>query len=186
MRRVVLGAAAALAIPGGIAEAKAPTAQHRRAYERAYHRVAHQLGKRTPGRNIVRWGLAGRRRLTDARVERSIVVLHRELAPAPQAQLNSGGVDHPLFVAGDPPQLDALAQCVERNESGGDPGATNGQYHGIGQWSDSAWAAMGGTKYAPTPLEASKAQQEAVLASESDATLADQQGQYDGCSRELG
>jgi hypothetical protein len=175
MKRVVLGAALALAIPGGVAEAKSPTKTHRHAYERAYHRVVARYGHRAPGRNIDKHGLR-HGALTDARLVRSTRTLRSMVATG-----SHGTAQHPVWTAGVPAQLDALAQCVKAHESGGDPQAVNGQYEGEGQWSPSAWAAMGGTKYAPTPLQASGAQQDAVLASESDATLEDQQGQYDGC-----
>lgn len=176
MRRVVLGAAmAALAIPAS-AEAKAPTKPHRHAYERAYRRVVAHYGHRAPGRNIDKAGLR-HGALTDRRLVRSTRVLRNMVSVG-----QHGTPQSPSWTAGAPAQLDALAQCVEDHESGGDPGAVNGQYEGIGQWSPDAWAAMGGLQYASSPLGASKAQQEAVLGSESDATLADQQGQYDGCS----
>jgi hypothetical protein len=58
---------------------------------------------------------------------------------------------------------------------------TNGQYHGIGQWSPSSWATYGGTKYAADPVNATYEQQLRVLASEGDAGMSNQQGQYDGC-----
>jgi hypothetical protein len=60
-----------------------PTAAHARAYERAYHEVAHKFGRRTPGRNIVKYGLPGGRPLTDARTMASLAVLQRMLAPPP-------------------------------------------------------------------------------------------------------
>lgn len=182
MRRVVLGAAMALVIPA-TADAKAPTTQHRHAYERAYRQVAVRLGTRAPGRNIDRYGLS-HGALTDARLVRSTGVLRRMLAPAPAAALSTPSIPSSSSViaaAGGSSSMDGLAQCVERAESGGDATATNGQYHGVGQWSPSAWAQDGGTRYGPDPLDATKAQQEAVLGSESDATLEQQQGQYDGC-----
>jgi hypothetical protein len=71
--------------------------------------------------------------------------------------------------------------CIIQHESGGNPQATNGQYQGLGQWSPAAWAADGGTRYAPSPSGASAAQQEAVLSNEGAAGMEQQQGQYDGC-----
>jgi Transglycosylase-like domain len=71
--------------------------------------------------------------------------------------------------------------CIIQHESGGNPQATNGQYEGLGQWSPAAWAEDGGTQYAPSPLGASAAEQEAVLNSEGAAGMQQQQGQYDGC-----
>jgi hypothetical protein len=77
--------------------------------------------------------------------------------------------------------ISGLEACIIERESGGDPEATNGQYEGLGQWSPAAWAEDGGTQYAPTPLGASAAEQEAVLSSEGAAGMEQQQGQYDGC-----
>jgi hypothetical protein len=77
--------------------------------------------------------------------------------------------------------ISALEACIIQHESGGNPQATNGQYEGLGQWSPAAWAEDGGTRYAPTPLGASAAVQEAVLSSEGAAGMEQQQGQYDGC-----
>jgi hypothetical protein len=79
------------------------------------------------------------------------------------------------------PSSSGLAACIIQHESGGNPQARNGQYEGLGQWSPAAWAQDGGTRYAPTPLGASAAQQEAVLNSEGAAGMRQQQGQYDGC-----
>jgi Transglycosylase-like domain len=73
-------AAAAAAVPG-LAAAQAPTPAHTRAYEHAYHAVAHQLGARVPGRNIIEDGTpAGA--ASDAETVSSLAVLQRMLAPA--------------------------------------------------------------------------------------------------------
>jgi hypothetical protein len=74
-----------------------------------------------------------------------------------------------------------LEQCIIQHESGGNSQAVNGQYEGIGQWSPTAWAQDGGKRYAQTPLGASAAEQQAVLAGEGAAGMRQQQGQYDGC-----
>jgi hypothetical protein len=79
------------------------------------------------------------------------------------------------------PSGGGLEACIIQHESGGNPQARNGQYEGLGQWSPAAWAQDGGTQYAPSPLGASAAQQEAVLRSEGGAGMRQQQGQYDGC-----
>jgi hypothetical protein len=86
MKRVLYPASIAVlttaaAVPAAAA-AQPPTHAHARAYERAYHRVAHQLGRRVPGRNIVRAGLPGGRRPSDAQTVHSLSVLQRMLAPA--------------------------------------------------------------------------------------------------------
>ncbi len=59
MKRMLLPATAALiTLAPSIAVAKPPTAAHAGAYEHTYHRVAHRLGRRVPGRNIVRDGFS--------------------------------------------------------------------------------------------------------------------------------
>jgi hypothetical protein len=75
------GAAAATSLGG--ATGKPPTPAHARAYERAYAEVARKLGRRAPGRNIVRDGVAPGRSATDAETVASLAVLERMLAPAP-------------------------------------------------------------------------------------------------------
>ncbi|HTU28532.1 MAG TPA: hypothetical protein VMF07_04065 [Solirubrobacteraceae bacterium] len=65
-----------------VAAAKPTTPAHARAYEHAYRRVAHHLGARVPGRNIVRDGLPGGKRPSDAQTVSSLGVLQRMLAPA--------------------------------------------------------------------------------------------------------
>lgn len=82
MKRFMLPAGAALAaIAPAAAVAKAPTPAHSRTYARAYHRVAKQMGRRVPGRNIVKDGVSANRAATDAEVLSSIGVLERMLAP---------------------------------------------------------------------------------------------------------
>jgi hypothetical protein len=75
--------AALVALAPGVAGAKPPSAAHARAYERAYHDVARQLGRRIPGRNIVKDGVAAHRPASDAETVSSLSVLQRMLAPAP-------------------------------------------------------------------------------------------------------
>ena len=100
MKRLILPAGLALAAAaapptagaapvGGRGGPQAPTQAHTRAYERAYHRVAHQLGRRTPGRNIVKDGVAKGRPATDAEVVSSLTVLQRMLAAAMQPATTS-------------------------------------------------------------------------------------------------
>lgn len=86
MKRLILPASAMLAaaLPAA-AHAKPPTAAHVHAYERAYHKVVRLLGRRAPGRNIVKHGIARHKRATDAQTLASLAVLERMVAPAPQA-----------------------------------------------------------------------------------------------------
>ena len=86
MKRILYPASIAVlttaaAVPA-VAAARPTTHVHARAYEQAYHRVAHQLGARVPGRNIVSDGLPDGHRPSDAQTVSSIGVLRRMLAPA--------------------------------------------------------------------------------------------------------
>jgi len=80
-RTTVAAAAAALALPAAATAAVPSKTVHR--YKKDYHAVAHKFGKRAPGRNIVKWGLAGGKRASAPDVRRSIDVLERMLHPAP-------------------------------------------------------------------------------------------------------
>src|SRR4051794_23823 len=80
---VTPGVAAAAIKLDGAGAVKAPTAAHARAYEHAYAAVARKLGRRRPGRNIIKDGLPGGRLATDAQTVASLAVLRRMLAPAP-------------------------------------------------------------------------------------------------------
>jgi hypothetical protein len=91
MNGLILPASLALAAvaPGAHApkvsashEANPPTPAHARAYERVYARVARELGRRAPGRNIVKDGFAPHQPATDAETVASTTVLERMLAPA--------------------------------------------------------------------------------------------------------
>lgn len=79
------------------------------------------------------------------------------------------------------PQVSAHAACIIRKESGGNPNAVSGIYSGIGQWEQGRWESDGGLRYAPTPTQATYAQQVKVLVGEGNAGMSQQQGQYDGC-----
>ena len=83
MKRLILpaGALLAAAVPA-IADAKPPTAAHARAYERAYDHVARVFGRRAPGRNIIKQGVAPHKPASDAQTVASLVVLERMVAPA--------------------------------------------------------------------------------------------------------
>ncbi len=83
MKRMLLPVSAALiTLTPAVAAAKPPTAAHARAYEHTYHRVMRRLGRRVPGRNIVRDGFAARRAATDAETVTSLHVLERMLTAA--------------------------------------------------------------------------------------------------------
>ena len=90
MKRMMLPTMAALiTLTPAVAAANPPSAGHARAYEHTYHRVAHQLGRRVPGRNIVRDGFAAHQAATDAETVASLGVLERMLAPAGPASSTS-------------------------------------------------------------------------------------------------
>jgi hypothetical protein len=96
MKRILYPASLAVlttaaAVPA-VAAAKPTTQAHARAYEHAYHRVAHQLGARVPGRNIVRVGLPNGHRPSDAQTVSSLSVLQRMLAPAAATVSSAGDV----------------------------------------------------------------------------------------------
>jgi Transglycosylase-like domain len=83
MKRFLLpaGAISLAAVAPGVASAKPPTATHAHAYERAYHQVARHLGRRVPGRDIIKNSVGRGRRATDAESLRSLHVLQNMLAP---------------------------------------------------------------------------------------------------------
>ncbi len=112
MKRLILPAGAALAaVTPGVAAAavgpgavsKSPTAAHVRAYERAYHQVVKRLGRRAPGRNIVRDGVPGHHSLTDAEVVASTAVLDRMLGRVSSATTQSTPAAGPAAVSSTAP-----------------------------------------------------------------------------------
>lgn len=156
-------------------------------YLKLYWSVVRQHGRRAPGRNIVTRGVASKADVHDARLHelaKSIRQLRRLKAPAPALLARTARLPKqpPAGVssAGVAVASSHMA-CIIQHESGGNPKATNGQYHGIGQWSPESWARNGGTKYASDPINATYEQQLLVLASEGDAGMSREQGQYDGC-----
>jgi hypothetical protein len=83
MKRLIVPASLALAavMPAGAA-AKPTTPAHASAYEHAYAQVVQKLGRRAPGRNIIKDGVAPNRAATDAETVASLAVLERMLAPS--------------------------------------------------------------------------------------------------------
>lgn len=82
---IVPASAALAAVLPGAAAADPPTPAHAHAYERAYRQVVHLLGRRAPGRNIIKDGISAHRRPTDAQTLASLSVLERMVAPAPSS-----------------------------------------------------------------------------------------------------
>ncbi len=86
MKRLIMPAGVALAaVAPTAAVAKPATPSHERAYERAYEQVAHKLGRRAPGRNIIRDGVAQNRPATDAETVSSLALLERMLSSTQSA-----------------------------------------------------------------------------------------------------
>lgn len=92
MKRLILPAGAMLAaVLPAVADAKPPTAAHARAYERAYDHVARVFGRRAPGRNIIKQGVARHKPASDAQTVASLAVLERMVAPAHAASSPTAG-----------------------------------------------------------------------------------------------
>lgn len=145
--------------------------------------VIHKLGKRAPGRDIVRWGMASRgksRDATRAEIQHYVNTLRNLLAPPPVVTATRAYRSAAVSAPAGPP-AGGLASCIISRESGGNPSASNGQYTGIAQWSPSSWAGGGGTKYAPSPTAATYSQQLAVLNSMLASGQSSQWTPYDGC-----
>ncbi len=135
MKRLMLlpVTAVLITLTPGVAAAKPPTAAHARAYERTYQRVARTLGRRVPGRNIVRDGFAAHRPATDAETVASLQVLQRMLIPttAPATMTASSA-----FAATPSPGGAGVPACA--SESGSNystgPGNTNGSSGATGRY----------------------------------------------------
>jgi hypothetical protein len=156
-------------------------------YLRLYWSVVRQFNRRAPGRNIVTRGIKtnnGVRKAHIAEIAKSIRQLRQLKHPAPQLLTATARppARPPAGVASAGVAVGSSHMaCIIRAESGGRTDAVNGQYHGIGQWSPESWARNGGTQYASDPINATYEQQLKVLASEGDAGMSREQGQYDGC-----
>lgn len=153
--------------------------------------VVHKHGRDAPGRDICRWGVVIKRGA------------HRGSTRPPTnhekgsylRQLKQLAAPPPPFLAktvGPPPRRPAgtqtarvaatgLASCIVAHESGGNAQAVNGQYGGIAQWSPEAWRRHGGTRYAASPLGATKQQQLLVLSQGLSRYGCRDWCPYDGC-----
>jgi soluble lytic murein transglycosylase-like protein len=177
VKRLTLAAGAMLAVSvPAVADAKSVTPRHARQYARLYHQVAAKLGRRAPGRNIVRWGTRSHA-VTDAQVVNSIGVLERMLAPTPAVTAAAGAVGSVTQVsdvspaaagAGSTPAVASAAStgsplpaCTWQPESGGNPSAVNASSGAGGYYQimPSTWAAYGGSG---APQTASMSEQTAV------------------------
>jgi hypothetical protein len=182
LKRLSLAAGVTLAISfAGVANAKPVTTRHARLYAHLYHHVAMKFGHRTPGRNIVRWGMAPSRPATDSQVITSIGVLERMLAPPPAPVLlpvAPPAVPQPVAESPVPPVTDPVTQasapaptpaptgsplptCTWQPESGGNPSAVNPSSGAGGYYQilPSTWSAYGGTG---APQDAPMSEQTAI------------------------
>lgn len=157
--------------------------EHR--YDSLHTKCQKVNGKDACGRNIARDGY-GRtyRQATGAELRRAIASLQDQLAP-PAPPTNQGATSTQGSTAAQTGPTSApsngLTQCIINAESGGNPQAVNGQYMGEGQWDQPTWIADGGGKYGATPLDASKAQQEQVIADQVAKGNTGQWTNYDPC-----
>lgn len=172
---------------GANAHTKGTSWSHRILHD--YYSVVRKLGKRAAGREIIRHGIRVNGKVRPATKHEKAKFqrqLRKLLAPppyhpllqrtaVPPTQLPAGTASAGITVGSD------HMACIIRKESGGNPKAGNGQYHGIGQWSPESWARNGGHRYASDPWGATYEQQLMVLAGEGDAGMSREQGQYDGC-----
>lgn len=150
MRRLAVVVSAFVAVVAGAVPAQAGKVQNE--YSDLYTKVADELGKRAPGRNIVKYDLANGKEPTKAQLLQSIEVLDRMLnppAPAPVATATT------TSYSGASSTMEAIAAC----ESGGDPTAvsSSGTYRGKYQFDYGTWASVGGSG---DPAAASEAEQD--------------------------
>lgn len=143
------------------------------AAKQARVKVIKRYGVQAAGRDIVKYGVvfvtadhreaARRPKLRELRAYSS--QLRRLVAPAVYYRTTAVAPSQaPAGTLTAAHQPTGLAGCIVQAESGGDPTAVNGQYHGIAQWSAEAWARHGGHKYASDPLGATYDQQVEILA----------------------
>lgn len=172
MKRLIVAGAllATLVVCPAVALSKPATAQHVREYTKLYRRVAHEFGKRKPGRMIVRDGTA-KGPATDAQVEKSIALFRLWLAPPP-APVVTPVVTNPITQVSRPITQPSsvsysggysIPSSIVSCESGGNWGAVNASSGAGGAYQilPSTWAAYGGTG---APQDASPAEQSAIAA----------------------
>jgi hypothetical protein len=134
-----------------------PTKQERRTYSALWHAVRREDGKRAPGRNIRRWGIAtdsGTRPASAREMASSIHALRNlrvpYLSPAPPSQPPSGV--QTARATGAP--LSSIRAC----ESGGNYATNTGNgFYGAYQFTMSTWSSVGGSG---NPANASPAEQD--------------------------
>jgi hypothetical protein len=180
MRKFIMAAAAGavlLAVPTTALAAHTPLEKQ---YLHAYRQVAKKYGKRTPGRNIVKYGRLHGKGLT---VRESLVVLRRMLAPPPAPRVvaaptaassyartsytthtaTSSGYVQPSSsysssYSGSGGAGGVLASIRACESSGNYSTNTGNGFYGAYQFTDQTWHAMGGSGHAS---DASPAEQDA-------------------------
>ncbi len=126
MKRLPLLAGATLAaIAPAAAIAQPPTRAHARAYEHAYQQAAHRFGRRVPGRNIVKDGVAKHRAATDAEVVSSLAVLERMLAPVAAVTSPSSSVAAASTTYSTSAGAGGVPACASESGSNYSTGAAN-------------------------------------------------------------
>jgi hypothetical protein len=158
----------ALMMIGALSSSAAPLCQTAYGVRDA---VKKKQGDRAPGRNICRWGVktkAGVKKPTTHQKAMYLRQLKRLNAPPPLRYLlrTAVGPAQPPGGALTASVRGNLPACTWRPESGGNYHAYNPSSGAAGKYQiiPSTWAAFGGTRYAPTALQATPAQQDAIAA----------------------
>ena len=124
MKRMMLPATAAMiTLVPGVAMAKPPTKAHARAYEHAYDQVQHKLGKRVPGRNIVKDGFSRGHAATDSETVHSMQILERMLTPTPAAAPAATATS--ALASGSTAGAGGVPACASESGSNYSTGASN-------------------------------------------------------------
>lgn len=126
---------AAICVSPAVAAAKAPVAAQ---YAKLYRQVVQKFSARTPGRNILRDGLASGRKASHSDLTRSIRVLERMLAPPPAAAVVLAATPTAITTAASAPSSapaggyadvpgvpSSFAACVAMQESTNGAGSSN-------------------------------------------------------------
>lgn len=162
IRRLMLFSLAtgALAVPGAAyADSLTKQANHLRA------EVVAEFGKRTPGRNIVRWGVLKRDGRTRPATHAELItyrdILARILTPPAPAPTGTPASEPTSSGSSSSSSSGSLPACTWQPESGGNWSAVNSSSGAGGyyQITPSTWAAYGGTG---SPQSASPAEQTAI------------------------
>ncbi len=126
MKRFMLPVGAAIfAVLPGVAAAKPTTPAHAKQYERAYHQVSHKLGRRAPGRNLLKGGIRAHRSVSDAKTLASLFVLERMLAPTPSPVSGASAAPIGSSVASSTAGAGGVPACASESGSNYSTGSSN-------------------------------------------------------------